>query len=184
MRIDKTGRAIDKTAPITSAQREAPVCDRPRPSGGSVVSITNDNPSLVTTPFNVVIPAGQSSASFPIHTQQTGLTTPVNITGTYGGTNASTISSTGAISIGTGTSSDLTISSTANGTSTTPATPAAGWTALGFTNATSGLILPASAGGGGDPNGYVFFDGIHPTAEGARRAARNIWPGLERALRS
>jgi acyl-CoA thioesterase-1 len=27
-------------------------------------------------------------------------------------------------------------------------------------------------------------DGIHPTAEGARRAARNIWPGLERALRS
>jgi len=26
-------------------------------------------------------------------------------------------------------------------------------------------------------------DGIHPTAEGARRAARNIWPGLEHALR-
>lgn len=55
------------------------------PSGGSVVSITNDNPSLVTTPFEVVIPAGQSSANFPIHTQQTGLTTPVNITGNYGG---------------------------------------------------------------------------------------------------
>lgn len=36
--------------------------------------------------------------------------------------------------------------------------------ALGFTNATSGLILPASAGGGGDPNGYVFWDGLHPTA--------------------
>ena len=36
--------------------------------------------------------------------------------------------------------------------------------ALGYTNATAGLILPASAGGGGDPNGYVFFDGIHPTA--------------------
>ena len=36
--------------------------------------------------------------------------------------------------------------------------------ALGYANATSGLILPASAGGGGDPNGYVFFDGIHPTA--------------------
>ncbi|HVT40097.1 MAG TPA: arylesterase, partial [Gemmatimonadaceae bacterium] len=26
-------------------------------------------------------------------------------------------------------------------------------------------------------------DGIHPTAEGARRAAGNIWPGLARALR-
>lgn len=36
--------------------------------------------------------------------------------------------------------------------------------ALGFANATSGLILPASQGGGGDPNGYAFFDGIHPSA--------------------
>ncbi len=36
--------------------------------------------------------------------------------------------------------------------------------ALGFANASAGLILPASVGGGGDPNGYVFFDGIHPTA--------------------
>ena len=26
-------------------------------------------------------------------------------------------------------------------------------------------------------------DGIHPTPEGARRAASNVWPGLERALR-
>lgn len=37
--------------------------------------------------------------------------------------------------------------------------------ALGFANATSGMILPASAGGGGDPNGYAFFDGIHPSAK-------------------
>jgi outer membrane lipase/esterase len=37
--------------------------------------------------------------------------------------------------------------------------------ALGFANATSGLILPASAGGGGDPSGYAFFDGIHPSAK-------------------
>lgn len=55
------------------------------PAGGSIVSITNDNPGLVTTPFNVTIPAGQSSATFLIQTQQTGLTTPVTITGTYGG---------------------------------------------------------------------------------------------------
>jgi hypothetical protein len=55
------------------------------PAGGSIVSITNDNPALVTTPFNVTIPPGQSSATFLIQTQQTGLTTPVTITGTYGG---------------------------------------------------------------------------------------------------
>jgi len=35
---------------------------------------------------------------------------------------------------------------------------------LGFANANAGLIMPASVGGGGDPNGYVFFDGIHPSA--------------------
>ena len=37
--------------------------------------------------------------------------------------------------------------------------------ALGFSNATSFAIAPASAGGGGDPNGYVFFDDIHPTTK-------------------
>jgi hypothetical protein len=55
------------------------------PSGGAMVSITNTNPGLVTTPLNVNIAAGQSSATFPIHTQQTGLTTAVTITGSYGG---------------------------------------------------------------------------------------------------
>lgn len=54
-------------------------------SGGAVVSITNDNPSLVTTPLNVTVAAGQTSASFPIRTQQTGLTTAVNITANYAG---------------------------------------------------------------------------------------------------
>ncbi|MBI5767914.1 MAG: autotransporter domain-containing protein [Verrucomicrobia bacterium] len=37
--------------------------------------------------------------------------------------------------------------------------------ALGYANATSFVIAPTSAGGGGDPNGYVFFDDIHPTAK-------------------
>jgi hypothetical protein len=55
------------------------------PAGGAVVSISNNNPSLVSTPFSVTVPAGQSSASFPIRTQQTGLTTAVNITATYAG---------------------------------------------------------------------------------------------------
>src|SRR5215213_1976732 len=59
------------------------------PAGGAVVSVTNDNPSLVTTPLNVTIPAGQSSASFPVGTQQTGLTTSVNVTGSYGGASRS-----------------------------------------------------------------------------------------------
>jgi uncharacterized protein YhjY with autotransporter beta-barrel domain len=32
-------------------------------------------------------------------------------------------------------------------------------------NVTSFVLAPASAGGGGDPNNYVFFDDIHPTAK-------------------
>jgi len=38
--------------------------------------------------------------------------------------------------------------------------------ALGFTNATSYFLAPAALGGGvGDPNGYVFWDDIHPTTK-------------------
>ncbi len=59
------------------------------PTGGAIVSLTNDNPGLVSTPNNVVIPAGQASANFVIHTGQTGLTTPVVITGTYSGASRS-----------------------------------------------------------------------------------------------
>ncbi len=38
-------------------------------------------------------------------------------------------------------------------------------TALGFTNTTSFFLAPAAQGGGqGNPNGYVFWDDIHPSA--------------------
>ncbi|MCX6952687.1 MAG: autotransporter domain-containing protein [Verrucomicrobia bacterium] len=36
---------------------------------------------------------------------------------------------------------------------------------LGYSNVTSFAIAPASAGGGADVGGYVFFDDIHPTAK-------------------
>lgn len=37
---------------------------------------------------------------------------------------------------------------------------------LGYNNVSSYYLAPAAAGGGqGDPNGYVFFDDIHPTAK-------------------
>jgi outer membrane lipase/esterase len=50
--------------------------------------------------------------------------------------------------------------------------------ALGFANATSGIILPASQGGGGDPSGYAFFDGIHPSAKTHQLLARVVTEAL------
>ena len=47
--------------------------------------------------------------------------------------------------------------------------------ALGFANATSGIILP---GGGGDPSGYVFFDGVHPSATTHALLARVVTEAL------
>lgn len=55
------------------------------PSGGAVVTLINDNPSLVSTPATVTIPAGWTNASFPVQTVTTGVTTPVNISASYGG---------------------------------------------------------------------------------------------------
>jgi outer membrane lipase/esterase len=54
----------------------------------------------------------------------------------------------------------------------------ADYKALGFANATSGLILPASQGGGGDPSGYAFFDGIHPSAKTHQLLARVVTEAL------
>ena len=55
------------------------------PAGGAVVTLMNDNPGLVATPASVTIPAGQTNASFPIQTVTTGVTTPVNVSASYGG---------------------------------------------------------------------------------------------------
>ena len=61
------------------------------PAGGAQVALGNDNPGLVSMPGSVVIPTGQSSTSFPIHTTQTGVTTSVNISASYGGVTRSAV---------------------------------------------------------------------------------------------
>jgi FG-GAP-like repeat len=55
------------------------------PAGGAFVALSNDNASLVSMPSSVTIPAGQTSASFPVQTSTTGVTTVVNISASYGG---------------------------------------------------------------------------------------------------
>ncbi len=48
--------------------------------------------------------------------------------------------------------------------------------ALGYSNATSGIILPGSSGA--DPNGFAFFDGIHPSARTHVLVARVVTEAL------
>jgi hypothetical protein len=55
------------------------------PAGGAFVTLSSDNPNLVSMPNSVTIPAGQSNVSVPIQTNTTGITTPVNISASYGG---------------------------------------------------------------------------------------------------
>ncbi len=54
------------------------------PTGGAFVNLTNANPSLISMPASVTIPAGQTNAQFPIQTT-TGTTTPVTLSASYGG---------------------------------------------------------------------------------------------------
>ena len=62
------------------------------PIGGIVVSLTNDNPNLITSmPSSVTIPAGATSAGFQVQTWTTGTTTPVNFTASYNGVTKSAI---------------------------------------------------------------------------------------------
>jgi acyl-CoA thioesterase-1 len=49
---------------------------------------------------------------------------------------------------------------------------------------TGSILLPFLLEGVGGVAKYNQSDGIHPTAEGARMAALNVWPGIRNALRS
>ena len=49
---------------------------------------------------------------------------------------------------------------------------------------TGATLLPFILEGVGGIAKYNQSDGIHPTAEGARMAAHNVWPGIRMALRA
>ena len=56
----------------------------PAPSGGVLVSLASDNTSAATVPATVTVPAGDSSATFPIATLGVGGSVSVGITATDG----------------------------------------------------------------------------------------------------
>ncbi|HEY5176475.1 MAG TPA: PQQ-binding-like beta-propeller repeat protein [Terriglobales bacterium] len=56
----------------------------PAPSGGAVVSLTSDNPSVARVPATVTVSAGQTTASFTATTTAVSTATRVTITASYG----------------------------------------------------------------------------------------------------
>ncbi len=57
----------------------------PAPDGGAVVALSSTDPALATPPASVTIPAGATSATFPIATQFDPRTVDLAITATYRG---------------------------------------------------------------------------------------------------
>jgi IPT/TIG domain/PQQ-like domain len=56
----------------------------PAPSGGAVVSLISDNPSVASVPATVTVSAGQTTASFTVTTSAVSTATRVTITASYG----------------------------------------------------------------------------------------------------
>ena len=59
------------------------------PSGGAAVSLSSSNTGAATVPASVTVPAGATSANFTIATKAVSASTPVTITGSFGGATAS-----------------------------------------------------------------------------------------------
>ena len=57
----------------------------PAPSGGTVVTLSSSNPSIVSLPSSVTVPAGSSGTTFLVTTTPVSLSAAVTITGSYGG---------------------------------------------------------------------------------------------------
>ena len=61
------------------------------PTGGAVVNLQSSNTSAAQLPASVTVPGGSTSATFTITSSGVGSSTPVSISGVYGGTTRSTI---------------------------------------------------------------------------------------------
>jgi hypothetical protein len=75
------GNSSQGTVSLTSAA----------PSGGAVVTLSSSNPSAASVPASVTVPAGASSATFTVSTASVTASTPVTISGAFGGANRSAV---------------------------------------------------------------------------------------------
>ena len=65
----------------------------PAPSGGAVVSLSSNNPAIASVPAggSMTVPAGATTATFPMNTSAVATSTTVTISASYGGTLAASL---------------------------------------------------------------------------------------------
>jgi hypothetical protein len=106
--------------------------DRPAPAGGAVVSLTNSVPAALTVPATLLIPAGQTTASFTAVSAAVAAQVTTEVRGTAFGVSRSTFVTVKPIGLATGTAA-ITL---------TPTTVAGGATSAGRVT----LFCPAQLG--------------------------------------
>ena len=134
------GNASQGTASLTSAA----------PSGGAVVTLSSSNTTAATVPASVTVPAGALNATFTVSTASVTASTPVTISGVYGGATRSatlTVSppaAPAALSTVAVNPASVTGGTTSQGTVTlTSAAPSGGFSvALTSTNTAAATVPP------------------------------------------
>src|ERR1035437_6319429 len=66
------------------------------PTGGAIVTLSSSNTAVATVPANVTVAAGTTTKTFTVTTFVVSSSTPVTISGTYGGTQTATLTVTPA----------------------------------------------------------------------------------------
>ena len=128
----------------------------PAPVDGATVTLTSDNPTVAQVPASVAVPAGGTSATFPVTTTVVTSSTSVLISGTYGVGQSATLTVNpapppGLLAIDTFTSTDRTSAATSV-TSPAFSTAVPNELLLAFISADSGFaggITVSSVTGGG-----------------------------------
>jgi len=82
--------SFDGNVPGGSPANGTVTLSGPSPSGGTVVTLSSGNPSLVTVPASVTVPAGQANVTFTANTAPVTQTTGVTVSASSAGTTVST----------------------------------------------------------------------------------------------
>ena len=121
------------------------------PSGGAVVTLTSSNPTAVSVPASLTVPAGSSSAQFTATTSAVAATTPVTITASNAGVNRATNLTVNAVAAPATLSAvamnpaSLTGGASSTGTVTLTSAAPTGGLAVSFTSSNTAVAsVPAS----------------------------------------